>query len=59
MERNGTAWAKMTTRRLSSTSATTASISVLARGTNKYRWVQTAHTDHATTVSATASVRVY
>lgn len=56
---NGTAWATVTTRKLSSTSSTTAYVKPPARGTNKYRWLLPAHTDHTSGVSATASVRVY
>lgn len=56
---NGKAWATVTTRKLSSTSSTSALIRPPARGTNRYRWVLPAHTDHTTSVSATASIRVY
>jgi hypothetical protein len=56
---NGSAWKTVTTRTLSSTSTASAKVRPPARGTNKYRWVLAAHTDHATGVSATSTVRVY
>ena len=56
---NGAAWKTVTTRVLSSTSAATARVRPPARGTNKYRWVLPADTDHSTGVSTTFSVRVY
>ena len=56
---NGTAWKTVTTRALSSTSAASAKVRPPVRGTNRYRWVLPAHTDHGTGVSTTSSVRVY
>ena len=56
---NGTSWVTVTSRKLSSTSTASAVIKPPARGTNQYRWVLSAHTDHGSGWSTTASIRVY
>ena len=55
---SGTSWVKVTTRTLSSTSTASASVKPPRRGTNTYRWVLPAHTDHGTGGSAAMRLRV-
>lgn len=54
---NGKTWVAVGTRRLSSTSSATYAIRP-PRGTNLFRWVLPAHTDHGLGVSATVRVTV-
>ena len=54
----GTAWSTVATRTLSSTSTASASVKPPRKGSNSYRWVLPAHTDHGTGVSATLKLSV-
>lgn len=56
---SGTRWITVTTRTLTSTSSASATLKPTIRGYNSYRWYLPAHADHAGSVSATLTVRVY